>query len=295
MSTHKPPGRFVAEGGLALVALLWGATFVLVKDALNDVSTVLFLAIRFTAATVALGLVTRPKIGPWKGGIFTGMLLFTGYLLQTLGLRWTTAAKSGFITGLYIVLVPLVSAVVYKKAPHWAELAGVILATVGLGLLSFAGTSLQMGIGDLLTIGCAVAYAVHIVVLGHYSRRMDHSWLALLQLGTCGVIGLSTFWWVEPSYVKWSGRVWLALAVTSLLATALAFAIQTWAQRHTSATRAAIIFSLEPVFAWVTAFLVAGEVLTGRSVVGAFLILAGILLVELKPARVGEHHNVQSA
>ncbi len=292
MSEHKPPGRFVAEGGLALVALLWGATFVLVKDALNDVSTVLFLAIRFTAATFALGIVTRPKVGLWKGGILTGVLLFTGYLLQTLGLRSTTAAKSGFITGLYIVLVPLVSALVYRKAPHWAEMAGILLAAAGLALLTLKGAALEMSTGDLLTLGCAVAYAVHIVVLGHYSRRMDHSWLALLQIGTCGAIGLSTFWWVEPSYVRWTGRVWLALGVTSLLATALAFAIQTWAQRHTSATRAAIIFSLEPVFAWVTAFFVAGEVLTGRSVIGALLILAGILLVELKPARLGGHQNV---
>jgi drug/metabolite transporter (DMT)-like permease len=219
-------------------------------------------------------------------------LLFTGYLLQTLGLRWTTAAKSGFITGLYIVLVPLVSAIVYRNVPHWAEIAGVLLAGSGLAMLTLTGLTLEMGVGDLLTVGCAVAYAIHIVVLGHYSKRMDHSWLAVLQIGTCGVIGLGTFWWMEPVFIQWSSRVWIALGVTSLLATALAFAVQTWAQRHTSATRAAIIFSLEPVFAWATAFLVAGEVLTGRSIVGAFLILAGILLVELKPSRLGGHQSV---
>jgi drug/metabolite transporter (DMT)-like permease len=276
---------------LAVVAAIWGATFVLVKNALDDSSTVLFLALRFTLATIALGAITRPKPGPWLGGVVTGALLFAGYVLQTMGLRLTTPAKSGFITGLYMVLVPLISSLVYFKVPKMAEIGGVVLAFIGLGMLTLTGSGFHVGLGDALTAGCAIVYSIHILVLGYYSRRTEHAWLALVQIGTCGVLGLATFWWIEPPFVRWTGRLAIALGVTALLATALAFAVQTWAQRHTTPTRAALVFSLEPVFAWITSFIVEHEVLSGRAMAGALLILAGILLVELKPVRAPEHQN----
>jgi drug/metabolite transporter (DMT)-like permease len=175
---------------------------------------------------------------------------------------------------------------VYKKIPQWAELAGVATAVVGLALMTVERDILDISAGDLLVAGCAVAYAFHIVILGRFAATANAGLLAVAQIGTAAILSSATFWWAEPVSVKWSASVWIALAVTSVLATALAFSVQTWAQRWSSPTRTALIFSMEPVFAWATSYLVAGEVLAPRGVAGAVLILAGILLVELKPRAV---------
>lgn len=276
------------ELGLALVCLFWGATFVIVKNALDDVSTVLFLAMRFSIASVLLIGVYRLRgrklttEGVWAG-LLVGSLLYTGYLLQTIGLKYTTPATSGFITGLYIPFVPLLQAIIFRRMPRAVEWLGIVVATVGMALLTLQSAKFTVGMGELLTVGCAFAFAWHILALGHFSRKMDTDWLTLLQIGACAAIGLSSFWWVETPVVRWSPAVVTALGVTSVLATAVAFWIQTWAQARTTPTRAVLIFSLEPVFAWATSWLLLGEVLTTRACAGAICILAGILLVELKP------------
>ncbi|MBZ5606715.1 MAG: DMT family transporter [Acidobacteriia bacterium] len=291
MKGGKPPGWFV-DLSLVGIALIWGATFVLVKRALADVSTLLFLTLRFLAATAALVFVFRKQFASadlarsLRGGALAGVFLFSGYVLQTFGLKYTSASKTGFITGLYIPLVPLVGGLVYKKMPQWAELAGVATAFTGLALMTIERDILDIGFGDLLVAGCAVAYAFHIVILGRFAGTANAGLLVVAQIATAAVLSSATFWWAEPVQVKWSASVWIALAVTSLLATALAFSVQTWAQRWSSPTRTALIFSMEPVFAWATSYLVAGEVLSRRGVGGAVLILAGILLVELKPRRI---------
>ena len=281
------PTHRLAELGLALVCLLWGSTFVLVKNALADISPVLFIGIRFSIATIVLGAIYAARRKPgkvtWRGGLVAGLFLFTGYVLQTVGLRFTTPAKSGFITGLYIVLVPLLLAAVYRRAPGLSEWIGVVLAAIGMGLLTLTTASFEVGFGEALTVGCAFAFAVHILLLGHYSKAMPTEWLTLLQVGTCAVAGLATFRIFESPFVRWRSGVILALAVTSLLATALAFYVQTWGQKYTTPVRAALIFSLEPVFAWLTSYVFEGEVLTRQALVGAACILAGILVVELKP------------
>jgi drug/metabolite transporter (DMT)-like permease len=277
----------LAELALASVCLIWGSTFVLVKNALNDVSPSLFLAFRFSIATVLLLLVyaarKKPDAHVWWGGVVTGLLLFIGYLLQTLGLQFTTPAKSGFLTGLYIVLVPLLTAAVYQKAPGLSEWVGVGLATAGMGLMTLTTARLEIGAGDLLTLGCAFAFAVHILLLDHYAKRVSTEWLTLLQIGACAVFSMVACGFLETPFVRWSPRVLVALAVTACLGTAFAFLLQTWGQRYTTPTRAALIFSLEPVFAWLTSYVFEHEVLTGQVLSGAGCILAGILLVELKP------------
>lgn len=288
----KAPRRF-AELGLALVCLIWGSTFVIVKNALDDVSPALFLGIRFSLATLALGLVYAVRKTPeqrrsWRGGILAGVLLFAGYFLQTLGLRFTTPAKSGFITGLYIVLVPLLLAIVYRRAPGLSEWLGITLATIGMGLLTLTSTRFEIGLGDALTIGCAFAFAIHILVLSYYSKRVPTEWLTLLQVGSCAVVALTTCNFLEKPFIRWSTMVIVALTVTSLLATALAFYVQTWGQKHTTATRAALIFSLEPLFAWLTSYVFENEILTHQAVAGAACILTGIVIVEWKPSRRGE-------
>ena len=290
MTADRGSYRIGADLSLVLIAIIWGCTFVLVKRALDDVSTMLFLAMRFTIAAGALAIVFRKQLrgaGNWKysarGGVVAGLCLFAGYVLQTFGLKYTTASKTGFLTGLYIPLVPLIAAAVYRRLPLLSEIAGVVVAAIGTALMTVQRDILHMNTGDLLVIGCAVAYAFHILVVGHVTRRSNLGILALTQIATGAVLSGIACPWVEPMYVRWTTRVWVALLVTSLLATALAFALQTWAQQHTSPTRTALIFSLEPVFAWVTSYLVAGEVLSARGMAGAAMILAGVLVVELKP------------
>ena len=286
----KPPGWMV-DLSLVAIAMIWGATFVLVKRALEDVSTLLFLTLRFAAASAALIFVFRKQLR-WsqlapalRGGLIAGTCLFAGYVLQTFGLKYTSASKTGFITGLYIPLVPAFSSLVYRKLPQFGELAGVAIAFAGLALMTVERDLLSISRGDLLVAGCAVAYALHILVLGRFSKLADAGALAMIQIATAAVLSSATFWWAEPVRIRWSRDLCIALAVTSLLATALAFAVQTWAQRWSSPTRTALIFSTEPVFAWATSYVLAGELLSRRATIGAALILSGILMVELKPLR----------
>ena len=296
VTVEARPSTIKADLSLVFIACVWGATFVLVKTALNDVSTLLFLTLRFSLAAAALAIVFRRdlRLTPEltysiKAGILAGFCLFSGYVLQTFGLKFTSASKAAFLTGLYIPLVPVLGALVYRKTPGASEVAGVIAAAIGMGLMTVQKDALRIGLGDLLVIGCAVAFAFHILVLGHFTKQANLGILSLTQIATGAVMGGLTCWWAEPARVRWTSNVWIALLVTSLLATALAFALQTWAQRHTSATRTALIFALEPVFAWATSYFLAGEVLSPRAMAGAALILGGLLIVELKPFGMVRH------
>ena len=299
MSGRERPAGWLVDLSLVGVSLIWGATFVLVKQALADVSTLLFLTLRFTVAAIALAVIFRVEFRAHNlrrslfAGMIAGVFLFSGYVLQTFGLRYTSASKAGFLTGLYVPLVPLFGGVVYQKLPQFAELAGVATAFLGVMFLTVQRDLSGIGLGDWLVIACAAAYACHILILGRFAAVWNIGLLAVAQISAGAVLGAATFWWAEPVRIHWSASLWIALAVTSLLATALAFLVQTWAQRYSSPTRTALIFSLEPLFAWLTSYLVAGEVLSRRGVTGAVLILAGILLVELKPARFRSHPSAK--
>jgi drug/metabolite transporter (DMT)-like permease len=220
-----------------------------------------------------------------RAGVLAGVFLSSGYVFQTFGLKYTTPAKAGFLTGLYIPLVPLLGALVYKKAPNPSELLGVVSAFAGMALMTLQRNLAGIGVGDLLVTICAIAYAFHILVLGRFAADSSVAIMSVVQIATAAVLGACTFWWAEPAHVAWTPTVLIALFITSLLATALAFLIQTWAQQYSSPTRTALIFALEPVFAWATSYVLAAEVLSARALAGAGLILAGIVLVELKPFR----------
>jgi drug/metabolite transporter (DMT)-like permease len=295
MSGSQRPPAWRADLALVAVCAVWGVTFILVKQAVADISVLLFLTIRFTLATALLALLfgfrkNRPPLRPsLRGGIMAGCFLFTGYVLQTFGLRHTTASKTGFITGLYIPLVPLLGALVYRKAPQVSEAIGIVFAFAGMALLTIQGDILSIGKGDILVACAAVSYAFHILVLARYSKTADVGWIAITQIATAATLGWLTFWWAEPVAVQWTRSVVLALGVTSVLATAFAFWALTWAQKYTTAARTALILSLEPVFAWLASYIAAGEVLNGRSFAGAALILAGIVFAELKPFGMGVH------
>ena len=222
-------------------------------------------------------------------GALAGVFLFSGYLLQTLGLRLTTAPRSAFLTGLASIAVPLLAALVYRVRPRISEVAGVVMATVGLGLMTLKGASGSISLGDLLTLLCAFGFAAYIVTLGHFTGHMSFELLSVMQVGVAALLSLSLFWWVESPRVEWRPAVVWAILITGLLATALAFTIQAWAGQYTSSTRTALIYMLEPVVAWITSYGMAGEGLSGRAAAGAALILGGVVLVEVKPLNPRRH------
>jgi drug/metabolite transporter (DMT)-like permease len=287
---RRPPGWLV-DGSLVVMTLIWGATFVMVKRALDDASTLLFLTIRFASAALVLAVIFRKdfragKIGiSIRSGALAGLCLFAGYVFQTVGLRYTTASKAAFLTGFTTPMVAVLSILVYRRAPQLIEVLGVATAFVGMALMTIPSGHFEIATGDLIVSACAVAYAFHILVTGRFANQVNIGVFIVTEIATGAAVGAATFWWAEPVRIHWSLPLIAALAVTSLLATALGFSIQTWAQRWSSPTRTALFFTLEPVFAWITSYLVAGEVLSGRGAIGAALILAGVLMVELKPFR----------
>ena len=290
--------RWRADLALTLVAVVWGATFVMVKQALTEISTMYYLALRFALASLCMwalflpALRRMPRAALWRGlrgGAVTGTFLSSGYILQTFGLKYTSAGNSGFLTGLNVVLVPVIGEALFRRWPQLREFAGAGVAAAGLAALTIpsmeGGFSFsRLNRGDLLTIGCAIAFAFHLLVLGYYSRRERFEAVALGQI-LCAAALSSIALSIEAPRVVWSSPVWTALLVTAILGTAGAFATQTWAQQFTTATRTALIFALEPVVALVTAVLIGGEKLTAAAVAGGSLILAGIVMVEIKPSR----------
>jgi drug/metabolite transporter (DMT)-like permease len=281
--------RLRAELALAGVTIIWGTTFVVVKSALADVSTLVFLTLRFWVAATALFLIYRGTIRR-KGigaGVFAGSLLFTAYVFQTMGLELTTPSKSAFLTGLAIPMVPLISSLVYKTKPRRVEVAGILIASLGMALMTLSSPSdlgFGMSRGDVLSFLCAVTFAIHIVVIGHYSQLNGFQSLAVVQIATAAALGSVFVWFAEPIRFHMSAGVAAAVLVTGLLATALAFTTQAWAQQYTSSTRAALIYTLEPPVAWLTSYALTGEKMGNRGKVGAGMILAGILAVELTRA-----------
>jgi drug/metabolite transporter (DMT)-like permease len=274
-----------AELALVGVTIIWGTTFVIVKSALADVSTFVFLTLRFSVAAIALLLIyrnvfRRNTIGP---GILAGTLLFTAYVFQTLGLELTTPSKSAFLTGLSIPAVPLLNSLVYRVKPRVIDLVGILIASTGMILLTLPPEGFGPGItrGDFLSLLCALTFALHIVIIGHFSQLNGFETLAVVQIATAAVLGSLFFWFAEPIRFHMTTGVAAAVLVTGLLATALAFTTQAWAQQYTSSARAALIFSLEPSMAWLTSWVLTGEKMANRGKVGAGMILAGILLVEM--------------
>jgi drug/metabolite transporter (DMT)-like permease len=286
--------RWQADLALALVAVVWGTTFVVVKQALNEISTVYFLALRFSLAGICMVAMFWPSFRRLslreialglRGGALAGVFLWLGYILQTFGLKYTAAGKSGFITGLYIVLVPLLGAAIFRRWPQIREILGILAAAAGMTALTLPSISggFQFNRGDLLTIGCAIVFAIHLLVLGYYSKRESFQAVALGQIACAALLSTASLS-IEPPQAHWNQQVVFAIVLTAVFATAAAFALQTWGQKYTTPTRTALIFSLEPVIALATAVAIGGEILTLSALIGGVLILGGILVVELKPA-----------
>lgn len=288
------PRHLKADLALGFVSFIWGATFVVVKSALADASPLVFVFLRFALAAGLLLAIFRGRTtlrAPglvWAGSVI-GFFLCAGYVFQTVGLQYTTPAKSAFITALSIVWVPLILLVVFRRRLRVWLLAGVAAAGLGMFFLTVPPGAFTIARGDLITFFCALAFAGHIIAVGHYAPRYGAAGLAVWQVGAALamvtlVVPLAGATGLETPHLAWTGRLVLALAVSAVLATALAFCVQTWAQQFTSPTHTAILYTLEPVFAALTSYVVLGEALGRRGLLGAGLILAGVLLAELRGA-----------
>lgn len=280
---------------LATLALLattacWGSTFFLIKDLLDRVPTVDFLAVRFLiAGLVMLAIAPRAvaRLGPEvrRRAVVLGAVYGLAQILQTAGLAHTPASVSGFITGLYVVATPLFAAVVLRTRITPATWGAVLLATAGLGVLTLDG--LSIGYGEAITLVAALLYAAHIVGLGAWSRPADALGMSILQLLVIAVICLvAALTSGAPGVVlPERGGDWLSVVYMALVAGAAALLAQTWAQAHLPPTRSAIIMSMEPVFATFFAVLLGGESMTLRMIAGGVMVLAAMLVVELVPRR----------
>jgi drug/metabolite transporter (DMT)-like permease len=272
---------------LLAVAAAWGSTFFLTKDLLTRMDVADYLALRFLIASIALILVHPPAISRLSRldrgrAVALGITYGIAQLVQTEGLRHTSASVSGFVTGMYVVFTPLLAAVILRhKIGRWAWVA-VILATIGLGVLSLRG--LSMGTGELLTLASAGLYALHIIGLGAWSTPQNAFGLSALQMVVitcvCGIGALPGGFAVPSSTGDWVSVFYMAL-----VAGALALIVQTWAQAHLTPTRAAIAMTMEPVFASSFAVLFGSESVTWRMLVGGALVLSAMFLVELAPRR----------
>ena len=284
--------RWQADAALVVAAFFFGTTFLVVQDAVKRIDPLPFLSIRFFIGAAVLGLVAHRRPAPrttgqvtglpgtageLRDGVLAGMLLLAGYVLQTVGLQYTTAATSAFITYMLVVFVPFISFATTRRVPHPITLVGVVLAVAGLVLLT-GGADTGFGRGEVLTLGCAVAFAAHLVFLGGIAPRHDPVRLTTVQLATVGAACL------VPAVVQGGfgldGGALAAAAFTGVFATAVAFLAMVWAQRVVSPSRAAIILLLEPVFAALLSALV-DEPLTAAVVAGGGLILIAVLLAEV--------------
>ena len=276
-----PP--WLATALLVGVTAVWGWTFVEVGAAVALYGVMGFLAIRFTIAAAAAGIPwgRRLDLPTLKTGVSIGALLAAGYLLQTWGLKYTTATNAGLITGLFVVLAPVADRVLYGTRLPRSAWAAVGMSVVGMTLLT-GRLPTQLAFGDLLVLGCAVAFGAHIAVLSRHSGDHDPRALATAQMIGLAVIFL--FLWPLTERVEAPPKsVWFALALTGLVASALAYAIQTAAQQVLSAVKTAVILTLEPVFAGLFGFALAGERLSLSQFAGAACIFASVLLSEVGP------------
>ncbi|HEX4075341.1 MAG TPA: DMT family transporter [Candidatus Acidoferrales bacterium] len=285
--------RVRADLAFGLCTLIWGATFALVKDALADISVVLYIAVRFALSAALMAIIfwsslRRLNLKAVWAGAQIGVAMFAGYIFQTAGLKYTTPAKAAFITGMCVVIVPLLLAAFGRRRITAWIWAGAATALAGLYFLTVPPAGFgALNRGDPIVFGCAVMFALHIILIGRYVAEHSVGALAFLQVATTAVLStlavpLVAFAGWEKPHIVWNTTVIVAILVTSVGSTVIGFSLQTWAQQHTSPSHTAILVTLEPVFAALTSWIFALEHFGARTLIGAALILVGILLAELK-------------
>ena len=277
----------LAELALVGIAAVWGLTFPMVQDAIAELPPFAFLAYRFIPAAAIVAAIFRGplrNLSPdgWRAGLVMGAFLTAGYVAQTLGLQHTSASNAGFITGLFVVLTPAFGALLFGLRPPRAAWLAAAISALGLLLLSGVGGDFHLS-GDGLVFLCACAFALHILVTARAVRRFDVGALVAIQLGVCGAFSLLAALIGGDLEVPGGATVWSALIVTSLVASALGFLVQSYAQRYASPARTALILAAEPAFAGLFGYLLQDDRLSAVAWLGALLIVAAIVLVDVVP------------
>lgn len=289
MALFRNNKQLQAEISMIIVSFIWGVTFVVVKNALADIGPFWFLALRFILAFLVLSLLAFNNIKNINlltiiYGSIIGFFLFIGYTFQTVGLKYTTASNAGFITGLCVVLVPLIYSLMYKNIPQIKTVLAALLAATGLFLLSFNTNSYKLSYGDFLVLICSFGFALHIIFVDRYSHKYDAVAITCVQILFVGILSLFIAMFTEPFPEKITYNAVSAIFITSVLATALAFLLQNSMQKYSTPSRFAVIFTLEPVFAGLAGYFLAGEAFSPRGIIGAVLILTAMLISVLVPS-----------
>jgi len=290
--------KYKSEAILIFVTLLWGATFVVVKEALNDISSMAFIAIRFIiAGIILLPFMLKKKFTreTTLAGILLGFLLFMGFATQTIGLKFTSATKSGFLTGTAVIMIPLLQIIIEKRSPTKGVIIGTILVLIGVSFLSSGGSSIlnlfqdigtNFNIGDGLTLICALFFALYIIYLDVETSKYDFWMLLFLQIMTTAVLSIIFLFIfstaeLESIEINWTKNLISAIIYTSIFATLITTALQTKYQKNVTPAKAGIIFSFEPIWAALFAFFLLGEKITNFGYLGAGLIILGLVVSEL--------------
>lgn len=297
--------RFKAHCAVMTSSLLWGVTFVVVKNALADISVFAYLAARFTLGALPMAWIYRSDLrklsrGEFWAGLQVGAIMFAGYAFQTAGIAETTPSKAAFITGISVVLVPVFLALFWRRRINVWAWGGVFASFAGLYFLTVPRQGIHdLNRGDLMVFGCAILYALQIIYISRYSSVYSMGGMSFLQVAVTAVfsviaVPLLAVTNLQPILFRLTSQMIFGVLVTAIFTTAIAYPLLVWAQRHTSATNTALILATEPVYAAITSFVAIHERLGARALVGASLILLGILIAELKgpvPASEEIHHD----
>ena len=283
----KIPRLLGADLWLLLITLIWGCSFVIVKKSLAQVSPILFIALRFWVGAIVVtavvpGALRNISFKTLKRGLVLSVFLLGGFVFQTIGLRGTTSSRSAFITSLAVLLVPTLGYFIFGHRPRWRTVVGVILATIGLAMLTLNSLPMRFTYGDGLTFMCAIVFALHILFIGRYLPESDYRQLAIVQLTGGALLCTLTFILLETPFLVPDMTFGIYLFITGVLATGVAFYFQIKAQQVTTPNRTALIFSLEPFIAALVAYLVLGETLTTKGWAGGLFVVAGILISEFR-------------
>lgn len=277
----------IADMSLFIVAIIWGSGFIATKSALNLIPPLFLTGTRFAIGLIILTIIFNKKLKNLKksdfmGGFFVGLILFLAFTAQTIGLQYTDAGKSAFLTGTNVVMVPFLFWIIHKHAPDKFSFIAAFICLIGIGFLSLESTSLTIGIGDFLALICAFFFACHIALTGYYARQMDPIVLSILQFTVVAVLSIISGLYFETFPIGLDISDWYPVIYLAIFSTCIAFVLQTVAQKYTYSTHAAIILSTESVFGALLGVIILKEVLTIKMIIGCIGIFLAIITAETK-------------
>ncbi|WP_378955184.1 DMT family transporter [Pelosinus sp. sgz500959] len=281
--------KFTANAMLLLVTLFWGFSYLFMKMGLNFVQEYNLIALRFgiafcLAAVIFSARLRKANLQTIRYAFVLGFILFLVFSCILFGIKFTSTSHAAFLVSLTVIFVPIITALISKKVPESKVMIGVIFALLGVGLLTL-DSQLSINFGDVLCIAGALFYATHIVVTEKLTKAVDSILLGTIQLGFAGALGLIFSLFLEVPRFPVATEEWIPILVLSILCSAIGFIVQTVAQQHTTPTNTGLIFSLEPVFAAVFAFLFLGEILSMQGWIGALLVLCGVIYSQVNWSR----------